>query len=217
MKAITNHITYAEKELFIKLLILSTITIGVCSNIKIKRYSPVVVPVKDIAVDPLSDFDQVPVANNVTVINSLISSLGPKLSADKKKSIAKKIHKTLLKYPLPPQVVLAIIDTESNFRQDAVSSTGDLSMAQINPDVWNKEFERLKKPLIDAEKLQADETYALEMMARILTLLKKRHEKTDRRWYARYHSGTKKYKEAYLNKIEVRMRKMETNTSVALH
>lgn len=216
MKAITNHITHAEKDLIIKLLILSTITIGVCSNIKIKRYSSEI-PIKDIAVDPLSDFDQVPVANNVAVINQLINSLDPKLSPEKKKTIAKKIQKTLIKYPLPPQVVLAIIDTESNFRQEAISSTGDLSMAQINPDVWNKEFERLKMPLIDSDRLKADVSYSLEVMAKILTLLKKRHAKTDRRWYARYHSGTKKYKEAYLSKIEVRMKKMEMNQSLALN
>ena len=65
----------------------------------------------------------------------------------------------------------------------------------------------MKLPLISKEKLVTeDQSYAMEKMAQILSILKNRHAKKDRRWYARYHSNTSKYKLNYLRKIEVRMK-----------
>jgi hypothetical protein len=43
-------------------------------------------------------------------------------------------------------------------------------------------------------------------MAEILTILKVRHGKNDSKWFARYHSQTKKYKNMYSIKVEKRMR-----------
>lgn len=112
---------------------------------------------------------------------------------------------------------MAIIDTESSFNHEAVSSTGDLSLAQVNVNVWNKEFIRLNLAPIDTEKLKVDKTYALDVMGRILNILKSRYGKQDRRWYARYHSKTKKYKRNYLQKLESRMRLLEKSQIVAMN
>lgn len=227
MKAITTHlITNAkERELFIKLVLLSTITIGVCSNMKNKgaivgtgvRPAPIEVKDVDLYVDTFGDFDQVKIPNKTPVIASMISTLKPGLTEAYRNEVASNIQQALKKYKIRPQIVLAIIDTESDFNQDAVSSTGDISMAQINVEVWNREFERMNAELIDAERLKEDKTYTMEQMGRILLLLKKRYEKVDRRWYARYHSGTKKHKHAYLTKLERRMKKLEMAQSVAIN
>lgn len=225
MKAITTHlITNAkERDMFIKLVLLSTITIGVCSNMKNKGVNsssdvrPIPVEIKDVYVDTFGDFDQVEIPNKTPVIAGMISTLKPGLDEDLKREVATDLQRALKKYKIQPQIALAIIDTESDFQQELVSSTGDISMAQINVEVWNKEFERMKVELIDADKLKEDKTYTMETMARILHILKKRYSKIDRRWYARYHSGNRKYKHAYLTKLERRMKKLEMAEVVAIN
>lgn len=225
MKAITTHLmtNAKERELFIKLVLLSTITIGVCSNMKNKGVStgssasPVPVEIKDVYIDTFGDFDMASIPNKAPVIAGMISTLKPGLDEALKSEVATDIQMALKKYNIRPQIVLAIIDTESDFNQDAVSSTGDISMAQINVEVWNKEFERMKIELIDADRLKEDKTYTMEMMAKILHILKKRYGKIDRRWYARYHSGTQKYKHAYLTKLERRMKKLVMAKVVAIN
>ena len=214
--------TIKEKELVLKLVLVSTLALTVMTQSKNKatvKAQPV--ELADMYVDTFGDFDQVPIAHKPEVVSELIASLKPNLSKAKRVELAKAIKHTMAKYNIPPQVVLAIIDTESGFNHELVSSTGDYSLAQINVNIWNKEFERLKMPLIDLERLQADQVYSLEMMGQILNLLKKRHAKTDRRWYARYHSKTQKYKHAYLSKMELRMVKMskkfEMSSAVAYH
>ncbi len=217
MKAITNHITAVkDKELLIKIILLSTITIGVCSNMKSKSSRAMPIKINDVYVDPFGDFDLVHVPNKASVIAKMISVLKPHFSASQTQEVAVNVHQALTKYKLPPQVVLAIIDTESDFRQGVVSSTGDLSMAQVNVDVWNKEFERMNLNPIDSDKLKADQTYALEVMAQILHILKKRYGKIDRRWYARYHSKTTKHKRVYLAKLDARLKLIEKSKVIAL-
>jgi hypothetical protein len=53
-------------------------------------------------------------------------------------------------------------------------------------------------------------------MAQILQILKNRYEKKDRRWYARYHSKTKKHKREYLSKLELRLKLLEKSKLLAL-
>lgn len=147
-------------------------------------------------------------AYQVGVIHSLIAKVKKNIDEDRAKFIAVSIHDSATNYKIDPKVIIAIIDTESNFRKGMVSHTGDLSLVQINPLVWNKEFARLKMPLVDAKRLQEDEAYAINLMCEILTLIKVRHGETDARWFARYHSKTKKYKDLYHTKVDLRMRLM---------
>ena len=155
----------------------------------------------------LGNFDKVSIPNEAPLISHMIYVVQPELDVNARNKYANDIHHAIKKYKVEPQIIVSLIDTESDFSYRKVSSTGDLSIGQVNVEVWNKEFKRMKLPLIEKENLVTeDQGYAMERMAQILSILKKRHAKKDRRWYARYHSNTSKYKLNYLRKIEVRMK-----------
>lgn len=216
MKTITtNFLTRKDKVLFLKVVLLSTLTVGVYSNFKRSKGRIQPIKISQVHNDQYGDFDKAQVPNRPPVISKMISVLNPGLSVAQRQNVAVKIHQALGKYKIAPQIVVAIIDAESSFNQNLVSSSGDLSLAQVNVEVWNKEFLRMNLEVIDVEKLKSDETYSLEVMTKILHILKTRYEKKDRRWYARYHSKTKKYRRAYLAKIEARMKLLESSNIVA--
>lgn len=218
MKTQTNQlISKSEKEIFIKIILLSSIAIGVCLNIKEENKSTKLQAIKinKIYNDKFGDFDKAHIPNKPPVIAKMISVLKPDFTPAERNDVAEKIHQAFTKYKIEPQIVVAIIDTESNFNHELVSSTGDLSMAQVNVEVWNKEFKRMNLDLIEEEKLKADKVYSLEVMAQILQILKTRYEKKDRRWYARYHSKNNKHKREYLSKLESRMKLLEKARIVA--
>lgn len=204
-----NFTSRKDKELFFKVVLLSTLAIGTYSNLKRMKIKNQPIKISNVYTDNYGDFDRAMVPNKPPVIAKMISELKPGFSAIQKNDVAVKIHQVFKKHKIAPQIVVAIIDTESSFAQDAVSTSGDLSMAQVNAEVWNKEFQRMNIELIDVERLKIDEVYSLEVMAQILDILKTRYEKKDRRWYARYHSKTQKYKRAYLAKLESRMKRLE--------
>ncbi len=204
-----NFTSRKDKELFLKVVLLSTLAIGSYANLKRLKIKAQPIKLDNVYSDNYGDFDRVEIPNKPPVIAKMISELKPSFSSAQKKDVAGKIHQVFKKHKIAPQIVVAIIDTESSFAQDAVSSSGDLSMAQVNAEVWNKEFQRMNLELIDVERLKTDEVYSLEIMAQILDILKTRYEKKDRRWYARYHSKTQKYKRAYLTKLESRMKRLE--------
>lgn len=204
-----NFTSRKDKELFLKVVLLSTLAIGSYSNLKRLKLKSQPIKISNVYNDNYGDFDRVEIPNKAPVIAKMISELKPGFNSIQKKNVAGKIQQAFSKHKINPQIVVAIIDTESSFAQDAVSTSGDLSMAQINAEVWNKEFQRMNLELIDVERLKTDEAYSLEMMAQILDILKTRYEKKDRRWYARYHSKTKKYKRAYLAKLESRLKRLE--------
>ncbi len=143
---------------------------------------------------------------NIAVISKMIQTVQPELQEKKRNQIALALYQTSKKYAIEPKIMVAIISTESNFDNSAVSVSGDLSLAQINTKVWDAEFERLGLGKIDKKLLKADESYALNKMGKILSILKTRHAKKDAKWYAVYHSRTKKYKNAYDGKVQTRLR-----------
>jgi len=144
--------------------------------------------------------------NHVNLISKMIKVVQPDLAMKDRHRIAYSLYLTTKKYRVDPKLMIAIIATESDFDNRKVSTTGDLSLAQINTDIWNKEFERLGLDKLNSKRLKKDENYALSKMAEILNILKNRHAKNDNKWFARYHSHTKKYKTAYSTKVEKRMR-----------
>jgi hypothetical protein len=165
------------------------------------------------------NFDRQPFPNEAFVIANMIAVVQPELDEEERDIIASQISIAIKKYNIEPQIMVAIIDTESNFNAGKISSTGDLSVAQINVEVWNKEFRRMKMPLMDKEKVKRDQEYALSKMAEILSIIKSRNEKNDRRWYARYHSNTIRHKSDYLHKLEIRLKMLansfELNNQIA--
>lgn len=189
-----------------------------CSSVKTTKNSK-----GKYAREKFGNFDKVYIPNEAPLIAQMISIVQPELEVNARNKIANDIHHAIKKHKVEPQIIVALIDTESNFQYNKVSSTGDLSLGQVNVDVWNAEFKRMKLPLIQKDLLVTeDQGYAMEKMAQILNILKSRHSKRDRRWYARYHSNTTKYKMDYLRKIEVRMkmlsqaRLVSTEKSLAL-
>ena len=161
------------------------------------------------------NFDKKSYSNDSYVIANMIAIVQPELEKANRNTIASQISVAIKKYKVEPQIIVAIIDTESDFKADKVSSTGDLSVAQINVEVWNKEFIRMKMPPLIKEKIKHDQAYAIMKMAEIINILKKRYEKKDRRWYARYHSNTHKYKSEYLHKLEIRMKMLAASRGLS--
>jgi soluble lytic murein transglycosylase-like protein len=111
-------------------------------------------------------------------------------------------------YQLDPRILLSILYVESNFKQSAKSNTGDFSIAQINFKVWEHSFKKMKKTPLNFKQLKEDETYAIYRMAEILNLLKNDHEKSDKFWFARYHSSTPKYKKRYIGMLQKPLKKL---------
>lgn len=145
-------------------------------------------------------------AYNVGKISKMIKAVQPNLSDKKREKISLALYRASKKFQVDPKIMVAIISTESGFDNAAVSSSGDLSLAQINTKVWDLEFKRLGLGKINKKLLKKNETYALNKMGKILSILKRRHAKKDAQWYAIYHSKTKKYKNAYDGKIQKRFR-----------
>ncbi len=129
-----------------------------------------------------------------------IVTLSPQVSEEKSLIIAKLIEKHSKNYNIDGPLMLAIIQTESNFNTLAKSSTGDFSLAQINYKIWNQELIRLKKEPLNFTKLKTCPDYALKRMAEILQIISLRYEE-DPQWYARYHSKTMKLKKKYAKKV----------------
>ncbi|MBC7711788.1 MAG: transglycosylase SLT domain-containing protein [Rhizobacter sp.] len=161
------------------------------------------------------NFDKKPFPADAFVIANMIAVVQPEMDEEQRDLVASKMAVAIKKYNIEPQIFVAIIDTESNFNPDLVSSTGDLSLAQINVDMWNKEFARMRHTLIDKERVKVDQVYALSTMAEILNIIKLRYEKIDQKWYARYHSSTEKYKSDYLRKLDMRLSIMATSDDLA--
>lgn len=144
--------------------------------------------------------------NHVNLISKMIKVVQPELNMKDRNRIAYSLYLTTKRYKIDPKLMIAIIATESDFDNTKISTTGDLSLAQINTEIWNKEFVRLGLDKLNSKRLKKDENYALSKMAEILNILKSRHAKKDSQWFARYHSHTKKYKNLYSSKVERRMR-----------
>ncbi len=211
MKTINNFLVNDEnKKLVFQAALITFIVGGIAiKGLRDSYQGDKKIVLKAIYNDQYSDFDKVQIPHHSQKIGLMIKTLRPELSEESVVKTAELLAKTFQGKKITPQIVVAIIDTESVFNQSAVSSTGDLSLAQINPQVWSKEFERLNLEPLDVERLKVDEEYSLSQMAIILDLLKKRYGKKDRRWYARYHSHSKKYKRLYLAKLDQRMKILE--------
>ena len=149
---------------------------------------------------------------NTAMIARMIKVVQPDLKVKKRNQLARALFNTSKKFAVDPKIMIAIISTESSFRNHVVSSTGDLSLAQINTAVWDKEFARLGLDKLNRKLLKKDEVYALNKMGKILSILKQRHASKDSKWYACYHSKTKKYKDLYDSKVQTRLRKIASVT-----
>jgi len=147
---------------------------------------------------------------NITVdkIDEMIFNI-IKLPDRERKRFATLITLSCKKYNINPKIMVSIIKVESDFKQKAVSHTGDFSVAQINYKVWVKRFKQLDRKPLDFERLKEDDAYAIFRMGEILAELKKYHEKGDPYWFARYHSNTPVFKKKYIVNLERNLKKIE--------
>jgi hypothetical protein len=112
---------------------------------------------------------------------------------------------------IDPRIILAILDRESSFNQDAVNPvSGDISIAQINPRVWTPT--RFKDKIgheMNHKRLKKDEAYAISRMCLILSYLKRTFGHKDKWWFARYHSSTPGFKNEYIGQLMISLRKLK--------
>lgn len=131
-----------------------------------------------------------------------------KLPDNERKKFAVYIALACKKHNLDPRIMISILKVESDFRQKAVSHTGDYSVAQINYNIWKNLFLKLDKAPLKFDRLKQDEAYAIYRMAEILAYYKELHEKKDKFWFARYHSSTPKFKNLYITKLKKELKKL---------
>lgn len=103
------------------------------------------------------------------------------------------------------KLMIAIMKVESDFRQHVVSSTGDISVAQIRYETWSEDLWKVKKIKLDRNRLKKDPKYAIQMMSEVLDVLRQRHADKDPHWYARYHSRTLTLKVPYMKKLHAQI------------
>lgn len=147
-------------------------------------------------------------SKSVTQIKRAISSLSKKMSDRDSRELARSIYEASKKHHINPKLMVAILMQESSFDQTKVSRTGDISISQINYQVWSREFSRLKKAPLDRFRLSMDRDYAIFRMAEILEILSKRQDK-DSSWYAVYHSKTPSNKFMYVSKVNQHLNRIE--------
>ena len=135
----------------------------------------------------------------VGLIKDQIRSLKP-LPEDQLNHIAQSILISSEANQIPYKLMTSIIMVESSFSQQAISTTGDISIVQINYKIWKKEAIRMNMELSE-ERLKTDSRYAIQKMGMILKYLKKTYSRNDQYWYARYHSRTPKLKQNYLTRL----------------
>ena len=199
----TKQLIHSAILLTAMLIFQSCSTVKIIPKIEHKKISK---KIKTSLPKKFENYDQKSYPNEAFVIANMINVVRPELNEEDRDTIAGQISEALKKHKIEPQIIVSIIDTESNFKSDKVSSTGDISVAQINVEVWNKEFIRMNLPLMIKEQIESNQEYALLKMAEILNIIKQRYEKIDRRWYARYHSNTHRHKSDYLHKLELRLK-----------
>lgn len=152
------------------------------------------------------------ITKNHALLSKMIREIQPNLSEKKAYTLAKKIYTHSSNFNLDPKILIAILYIESNFRNNVTSKTGDYSMAQINVDIWNREFTRLGMSKLDKHLLKYNENYVIYKMAKILSILDQRKLKHDKNWYANYHSMTPKLKNIYAKKINSKINKIRLVT-----
>lgn len=178
------------------------------------NYSPIMQETRYSLMPRYQNFQKKQNPKQSFIIANMIAVVQPEMSEEKRDEIATMLAGISKRYNIKPEIFVAIIDTESNFNAEMISSTGDLSIAQINVDMWNKEFARMNLPIIDKDRVRVDLEYSFTFMAEILNILKLRYENSDPQWFARYHSSTPKYKTDYFNKLSFRLDLMARSESL---
>ncbi|MFU8895824.1 MAG: lytic transglycosylase domain-containing protein [Gammaproteobacteria bacterium] len=112
--------------------------------------------------------------------------------------ILRLVHQYAAEFDLPPELVLAVIDVESNFDRYAISWAGALGLMQVMP-FWREEIGR---PEDDLHDIQTNLLYGCRILAYYLDM-----EKGDRRAaLARYNGsrGQRWYPDRVFNRLSAK-------------
>jgi len=115
--------------------------------------------------------------------------------------IAGSILKASTKYQIEPEVLVALFMVESSFNQNAISSTGDIGIGQINP-LWKNEFRTRHLGMLDLNRLRQDRDYNIQITAQILSLCKKGGYKN---YYGVFHSKTPSERKIYTLRVQSKL------------
>lgn len=132
-----------------------------------------------------------------SIYNSIVR-LKPKIQFEEASNLSRIIYSASEEFNIDFKIICTILKIESFFLQDAVSSTNDISIAQISVNHWKNDKRLSKKGKDRLNYIAKDPTQAIYVQAEILKILKETHEKNDPRWFLRYHSSTKELKEKYM-------------------
>lgn len=144
-----------------------------------------------------------PETYDTMIIGSAIRILNPKIDPAYANTLSSYIRKVAIMFDLDYRLFVLILKVESDFNHKAVSTTGDLSIAQIYHKYWMKPHRRahLKVTGHLLDNILDHEFYALMVMGEILKLNQK-FVQEDLYWFARYHSNTPEFKEKYIKKMK---------------
>ncbi len=110
---------------------------------------------------------------------------------EKRLDLLRQIHHEATRAKLPPELVLAVIDVESNFDRFAISKAGAQGLMQVMP-FWLKEIGKPRDSLFNVRT-------NLRMGSTILKFYLKKEKGDLTRALARYNGSLGKYK--YPNKV----------------
>lgn len=130
-----------------------------------------------------------------------VTRINPNVGYHEAYLLVKVVFEKAEKYEINPNIMLKIIEVESTFKNPGINYTGDYGWAQINYQIWKKEFKRLGYKPLNSVLLKTSVEYNIEIMARILAILRDRYP-NERKWYTRYHSSTPVFRIAYKNKLK---------------
>jgi len=133
--------------------------------------------------------------------NKIQAMIDQLVSVPDSDQIAGSILKASTKYQIEPEVLVALFMVESSFNQNAISSTGDIGIGQINP-LWKNEFKTRHLGNLDLIRLKKDRDYNIQITAQILSLCKKGGYKN---YYGVFHSKTPLERKIYTLRVQNRL------------
>lgn len=136
-----------------------------------------------------------------------VEALQPHIDRRRAVSVSQDVDAASSRYGVDPQLLVAIVRQESNFRsgikqcwvhhpRSGTVITCDYGLAQIN-EFWIGHWH------LDADKLLNDDRYNLMVAARILRMLARLYREDEPlNWYGRYHSATPSLRAEYEDKLQ---------------
>lgn len=160
-----------------------------------------------------------------TICKSMIK-LHPKMDKKKAYKLSNLFSKVAKKYKVDPKLLVSIAYQESTFKPKTVrkvtglvfnEETGEYKEVKVGEDFCMMQIHQsnIRKMKLDVAKLLKDPKYCLEAGAKILTKYKKKHSKTEKKWWTRYNAKSKAKRAIYFNHISKHLKKLNPKRVIA--